>query len=61
MDKAVHPVHQVMLYLYEKHVYSRLCRRLGDSRCICAWSGADSSMEAPYFSSGLLGCESAPI
>jgi len=61
MDKAVHPVHQVTLYLYEKYVYNRLCRRLRDSRCICTWSGADSNMEAAHFCSGLLGCQSAPV
>lgn len=61
MDKAVHPVHQVILYLCEKHVYNRLCRRLRDSRCICTWSGTNSNMETAYFCSGLLGHESAPI
>lgn len=61
MDKAVHPVHQVRLYLYEKHVYIRMCRRLRDSRFICTWSGADSNMVAAYFRSGLLGDELAPI
>lgn len=61
MDKAVHPVHQVMLFLDKKHMYSRLCKRLKDSRCICTWPGADSNMEAAYFCSGLLGYESDPV
>lgn len=61
MDKAVHPVHQVMLFLDEKCMYSRLYRRLKDSRCICILPGADSNMEAAYFCSGLLGYGSVLI
>lgn len=54
MDKAVHPIHQVILYLGEKHVYSRLCRGLRESGCVCTWSGADNNMEAaPFCSTGL--------
>lgn len=48
MDKAVHPVNQVMLYLCVQLIVQKTGRGSG---CICTWSGAESNMEAAQFCS----------
>lgn len=60
MDKAVHPIHQVMLYLGEKHVYSRLCRRLRKRVAVCVHGQVQATTWKlhPFV---LLACESLPI
>lgn len=60
MDKAVHPIHQVMLYLDEKRVYSRLCRKLRERVAVFV-HGQMQTTTWKLHTFVLLGCEPLPV